>query len=114
MCILCDSCSSFWYHISCGEGPLPTVSKGTHATILLVDSLKEKHWEVKIVEQSGSKLRLSVNSPASAVCGQYGLTVTCGSNQSETTTTHECNKNIVMLFNPWCEGELGSGCTHGR
>lgn len=94
-------------------GPLPTVSKGTHATILLVNSLKEKRWEAKMVEQSSNKVKLSVNSPASAVCGQYGLTVTCGSVKGEATTTHDCSKNIVMLFNPWCEGELGRGCRHG-
>lgn len=89
------------------------MSKGTHATVLFVDSLKDKRWEAKIVEQSGNKVKLSVNSPASAVCGQYGLTVTCGSIKGETTTTHHCSKNIIMLFNPWCEGELGRGCRHG-
>lgn len=89
------------------------MSKGTHATIPLVDSLKGKRWEAKIVEQSGNKVKLSVNSPASAVCGQYRLTVTCGSAEGEATTTHDCSKNIVMLFNPWCEGELGRGGRHG-
>uniref|UniRef100_H3CR91 Protein-glutamine gamma-glutamyltransferase K n=1 Tax=Tetraodon nigroviridis TaxID=99883 RepID=H3CR91_TETNG len=90
-------------HLDMKTGPLPTVSKGTHATIPLVDSLKGKRWEAKIVEQSGNKVKLSVNSPASAVCGQYRLTVTCGSAEGEATTTHDCSKNIVMLFNPWCE-----------
>lgn len=97
-----------------GVGPLPTVSKGTHASILLVDSLKGKCWEAKIVEQSDNKVKLSVNSPASAVCGQYGLTVTCGSVKGDATTTYDCSENIVMLFNPWCEGKLGRVCRHDR
>lgn len=66
-----------------------------------------------MVEQSGNKVKLSINSPASAVCGRYALTVTCGSLKGEATTTHDCSKNIVMLFNPWCEGKLGRGCRHG-
>lgn len=99
--------------LPCGVGPLPTVSKGTHATVLLLDSPKDKRWAAKIVEQSGNKVKLSVSSPAGAVCGLYGLTVTCGAIRGEATTTHSCSKNIVMLFNPWCEGELGRGCRRG-
>lgn len=99
--------------LPCGAGPLPTVSKGTHATVLLLDSPKDKRWAAKIVEQSGNKVKLSVSSPASAVCGLYGLTVTCGAIKGEATTTHSCSRNIVVLFNPWCEGELGRGCRKG-
>uniref|UniRef100_A0A674MIU4 Protein-glutamine gamma-glutamyltransferase K n=1 Tax=Takifugu rubripes TaxID=31033 RepID=A0A674MIU4_TAKRU len=90
-------------HLDMRTGPLPTVSKGTHATVLLVDSPEDKRWAAKIVEQSGNKVKLSVNSPASAVCGLYGLTVTCGATTGEATTTHSCSRNIVVLFNPWCE-----------
>lgn len=90
------------------------VSKGTHVIIPLVDYLKDRRWEAKIVEQNGNKIKLSVNSPANAVCGLYGLTVTSGSSKSEATAIHNCNKNIVMLFNPWCEGEFGSGCDRGE
>lgn len=83
------------------------VSKGTHVIIPLVDYLEDERWEAKIVEQCGNKIKLSVNSPASAVCGLYGLTVTSGSTKNEATAIYTCNKNIVMLFNPWCEGESG-------
>lgn len=96
-----------------GVGPLPTVSKGTHATVPLLDSPKDKRWAAQVVEQSGTKLKLSVSSPASAVCGLYGLTVTCGAAKGEATTTHSCSENIVVLFNPWCEGELGRGRRRG-
>lgn len=85
------------------------VSKGTHVIIPMVDQLEDECWEAKIVEQDGTTVKLSVNSPATAVCGLYGLAVTCGSTKSESTTTHNSSKNIVMLFNPWCEGKIGSG-----
>lgn len=97
----------------CAAGPLPTVSKGTHATVPLVDALTDQRWGAEIVEQSGSTLKLSVSSPASAVCGRYALTVTCGPLRGEAPTTHDGGENIVVLFNPWCEGELGTGRRHG-
>ncbi len=83
------------------------VSKGTHVIIPLVDHLEDERWEAKIVEQNGNKIKLSVNSPATAVCGLYGLAVTSSSSKGE-ATTHDSSKNIVMLFNPWCEGKIGS------
>ena len=83
------------------------VSKGTHIIIPLVDYLKDKHWGAKIVEQSGNKVKLSVSSPADAVCGLYGLTVKSGSSKHDSTNVHSSSKNIVMLYNPWCEGKFG-------
>lgn len=90
-------------HLDLKTGPLPLVAKGTHVIIPLVDHLEDERWEAKIVEQNGNKIKLSVNSPASAVIGLYGLTVTTSSAKDETATTHDSSKNIVMLFNPWCE-----------
>ncbi|KAF7645848.1 hypothetical protein LDENG_00197360 [Lucifuga dentata] len=89
-------------HLDLKTGALPLVSKGTHVIIPLVDHLEDKRWEAKIVEQNGNKIKLSVNSPASAVIGLYGLAVTTRSPKGE-ATTHSSNENIVMLFNPWCK-----------
>ncbi|XP_038574679.1 protein-glutamine gamma-glutamyltransferase K [Micropterus salmoides] len=90
-------------HLDLKTGPLPMVSKGTHVIVPLVDHLEDERWEAKIVEQNGNKIKLSVNSPASAVIGLYGLTVTTSSSKGKEATTHNSSKNIVMLFNPWCE-----------
>ncbi|KAE8291345.1 Protein-glutamine gamma-glutamyltransferase K [Larimichthys crocea] len=90
-------------HLDLKTGPLPMVSKGTHVIIPLVDNPEDKHWKGKIVEQNGNKIKLSISSPATAVCGLYGLTVTSSSSKDEPATTHDCSKNIVILFNPWCE-----------
>lgn len=95
---------NLWY-----VGSLPIVSKGTHVIIPLVDHLEDERWEAKIVEQNGKKIKLSVNSPPNAVIGLYGLTVTTGLLASETTSSYTSNKNIFILFNPWCEGKLAVG-----
>ncbi|XP_022603850.1 protein-glutamine gamma-glutamyltransferase K-like [Seriola dumerili] len=90
-------------HLDLKTGPLPMVSKGTHVIIPLVKHLEDERWEAKIVEQSANKIKLSVNSPATAVIGLYGLSVTTNSLKGEAANTHDSSKNIVMLFNPWCE-----------
>ncbi|KAM6948640.1 protein-glutamine gamma-glutamyltransferase K-like [Aplochiton taeniatus] len=88
-------------------GPLPMVSKGTHVIIPLVEELEDDRWEAKVVEQKGNTVNLSVNSPPNAVIGLYGLVVTTRSSKSEAAATiHDPNKNVVMLFNPWCEDDI--------
>ncbi|XP_054625205.1 protein-glutamine gamma-glutamyltransferase K [Dunckerocampus dactyliophorus] len=89
-------------HLDLRTGPLPLVSKGTHVIIPRVDDLDDKRWGTKIAEQSGNKVKLSVISPANAVIGLYGLTVTTSSLKEESPSTYTCSKNIVLLFNPWC------------
>lgn len=89
------------------------MSKGTHVIIPLVDDLEDERWEAKIVERNGNKIKLSVNSPATAVIGLYGLTVTTSTSKGEAPTIHDPKKNITLLFNPWCEGEFGSGRERG-
>ncbi|XP_017276414.1 protein-glutamine gamma-glutamyltransferase K [Kryptolebias marmoratus] len=90
-------------HLELKTGLLPKVSKGTHVIIPLVKHLEDERWEAKITEQNGSKIKLSVNSPANAVIGLYGLTVTTRSLKDQTPTTHNSSKSVIMLFNPWCE-----------
>uniref|UniRef100_A0A3B4B6V7 Protein-glutamine gamma-glutamyltransferase K n=1 Tax=Periophthalmus magnuspinnatus TaxID=409849 RepID=A0A3B4B6V7_9GOBI len=90
-------------HLELKTGGLPLVSKGTHVIIPLVDHLEDERWETKIVEQTENKIKLSVNSPASAVIGLYGLSVVTNSLKGDKPTTYDSPKRIVMLFNPWCE-----------
>lgn len=91
------------------------MSKGTHVIIPLVEHLEDERWEAKITEQNGSKIKLSVNSPASAVIGLYELTVMTRSLKDEVPNAHNSCKNIIMLFNPWCEGKLAAeGWREGR
>ncbi|KAG7258626.1 hypothetical protein CRUP_028878 [Coryphaenoides rupestris] len=83
--------------------PLPTVSKGTHVIVPLVDQLRDDRWEAKIVERDGTALRLSVNSAAKAPVGQYALSVTTGTGkEGDKVAVYEADRDVVVLFNPWC------------
>ncbi|KAG9329935.1 hypothetical protein JZ751_028506 [Albula glossodonta] len=70
-------------------GPRPLVSKGTHVIIPLVEDLEDDHWEAKIVEHDGDRLKLSINSTPTALIGQYQLTVVTRCPKGEATTTHD-------------------------
>ncbi|XP_051557640.1 protein-glutamine gamma-glutamyltransferase K-like [Myxocyprinus asiaticus] len=90
-------------HLELQTGPLPLVSKGTHIIIPLVEELQDKSWEAKIVEQNINRVKLSINSHATAVIGKYKLIITTQSLKTGERSTHDPNKDIYMLFNPWCE-----------
>ncbi|KAM9439389.1 protein-glutamine gamma-glutamyltransferase K-like [Clarias gariepinus] len=86
-------------------GPQPLVSKGTHIIIPLVEELKDLCWEAKVVEQNANSIKLSINSPSNAIIGKYKLTVSTQRTGSESVNTHDPEKDVYMLFNPWCEGD---------
>ncbi|XP_036373408.1 protein-glutamine gamma-glutamyltransferase K-like [Megalops cyprinoides] len=92
-------------HLELKTGPLPVVSKGTHIIIPLVEELEDNRWEAKIVQQDSSRVKLSVNSPPTAVIGRYQLMVVTHSPGGEATSTHDPSNDIYMLFNPWCEDD---------
>ncbi|XP_064190247.1 protein-glutamine gamma-glutamyltransferase K-like isoform X1 [Anguilla rostrata] len=92
-------------HLDLRMGPLPVVSKGTHVIVPLVDELEEESWEAKIVEQNGKRIKLSVNSPPTALIGRYQLTVETHSPSGEARSTLSPSNDIYMLFNPWCESD---------
>lgn len=90
------------------SGPLPTVSKGTHVIIPLVEELEDGRWEAAIVTKDDKRIRLSVNSPPTAIIGQYQLTVETNCTNGQAISTHDPANDIYMLFNPWCEGKHGT------
>lgn len=81
------------------------MSKGTHVIVQLVEELQDERWEAKIVEQNATRVKLSINSSAKAVIGKYTLSITTQYLKTGETSTHDQDKDIYMLFNPWCEGE---------
>jgi len=85
-------------------GAVPTVAKGTHAIIPLVEHLEDGRWEAKIVKQRHNGLQLSVNSIPTAVIGAYRLSVVTSGLKAELKSVHESTNVLYMLFNPWCEG----------
>ncbi|TSP09059.1 Protein-glutamine gamma-glutamyltransferase K [Bagarius yarrelli] len=92
-------------HLELKTGSQPLVSKGTHIIVPLVEGLQDLCWEAKVVEQNANRVKLSINSSPNAVIGKYRLTVSTRSTGSESVSTHDSEKNIYMLFNPWCEGD---------
>ncbi len=89
------------------SGPLPTVSKGTHVIIPLVEELEDDRWEAAIVKQDDKRIKLSVNSLPTAVIGRYQLIVETNCANGQAVSTHDPANDIYMLFNPWCEGKHG-------
>ncbi|XP_059383211.1 protein-glutamine gamma-glutamyltransferase K [Carassius carassius] len=86
-------------------GNLPDVSKGTHVIVPLVEDLQDGCWEAKLVEQKGSRIKLSVNSPPTAAIGKYKFCVATSSPTGEAMSPCSPDNDIYMLFNPWCEDD---------
>lgn len=92
-------------HLELKLGNHPDVSKGTLVIVSLVEDLHDNCWEAKIVEQTGRKIKLSVNSLSAAAIGKYKLSVITQSLVDETMSTYCSDNDIYMLFNPWCEDD---------
>ncbi|XP_068599342.1 protein-glutamine gamma-glutamyltransferase K-like [Brachionichthys hirsutus] len=92
-------------HLELKTGPLPKVSKGSHVIIPLVEALQDKRWEAALVGQDGDRIKLSVNSPATAIVGRYRLMVETDCGNSQTISTHDYSNDIYLLFNPWCKDD---------
>ncbi|KAF4076408.1 hypothetical protein AMELA_G00214820 [Ameiurus melas] len=92
-------------HLELKTGPLPLVSKGTHIIVPLVEELQDLCWEAKIVEQNANRIKLSINSAPTAVIGKYKLTVSTRRTESECVNVHDPEKDVYMLFNPWCKDD---------
>ncbi|KAM9796559.1 protein-glutamine gamma-glutamyltransferase K-like isoform 1-T1 [Syngnathus typhle] len=90
-------------HLELKTGPLPTVSKGTHVIIPLVDELQDNHWQAALVECDGARMKLSVNSSAAAAVGRYRLQVETECPGGHTVSEHDPANDIYVLFNPWCD-----------
>ncbi|XP_017284224.1 protein-glutamine gamma-glutamyltransferase K [Kryptolebias marmoratus] len=92
-------------HLVLKTGPLPSVSKETHVIVPVVNGLEDGRWEAAVVKQDDRRIRLSVNSPPTAVIGRYQLTVETNCANGHAVSTHDPANDIYMLFNPWCEDD---------
>ncbi|XP_042338968.1 protein-glutamine gamma-glutamyltransferase K-like [Plectropomus leopardus] len=92
-------------HLELKTGPQPTVSKGTHVIIPLVEELEDDRWEAAVVKQDDKRIKLSVNSSPTAVIGRYQLIVETTSTHGQFVSKHNPANDIYLLFNPWCEDD---------
>ncbi|KAF3835100.1 hypothetical protein F7725_027658 [Dissostichus mawsoni] len=92
-------------HLNLKTGPLPTVSKGTHVIIPLVEELEGNRWEASIVSQDDKRMKLSVNTLPTALISRYQIIVETHCANGQAVSTHDPANDILMLFNPWCEDD---------
>ncbi|XP_054916302.1 protein-glutamine gamma-glutamyltransferase K-like isoform X2 [Poeciliopsis prolifica] len=92
-------------HLELKTGPHPAVSNKTHIIVPLVEDLEDGRWEAAVVERDDKRLKLSVNSPPTAIIGRYQLTVETSCANGKATSRHDPANDIYMLFNPWCEDD---------
>ncbi|XP_029939466.1 protein-glutamine gamma-glutamyltransferase K-like [Salarias fasciatus] len=92
-------------HLDLKTGKLPVVSKRTHVIVPLVEELKDDCWGAVVVKEDNRRMKLSVNSPPTAIIGQYQLRVETDSVNGQYLSTHNPENDIYILFNPWCEGD---------
>ncbi|XP_057696650.1 protein-glutamine gamma-glutamyltransferase K-like isoform X2 [Corythoichthys intestinalis] len=85
--------------------PLPTVSKGTHVIIPLVDQLEDNCWQAAPMDRDGTRMKLSVNCPASANVGRYRLQVETEFPGGRAVSAHDPTNDVYVLFNPWCKDD---------
>ncbi|XP_077074427.1 protein-glutamine gamma-glutamyltransferase K [Siphateles boraxobius] len=81
------------------------VHRGSFVIVPLVSEFKKDAWEVKIVEQAKTTIRLSVYSLPNACIGRYKLTVVTNCPAGKATSPDTPEKDIYMLFNPWCKDD---------
>ncbi|XP_063153461.1 protein-glutamine gamma-glutamyltransferase E-like [Candoia aspera] len=84
-------------------GPAPSESHHTRNVFALSNALAGGTWCAVQTSSDANCINFSMSSPSSAAIGHYQLSlqVTCGN--------HVANRplgNFVLLFNPWCSGDL--------
>uniref|UniRef100_A0A3P9IIN6 Protein-glutamine gamma-glutamyltransferase K n=1 Tax=Oryzias latipes TaxID=8090 RepID=A0A3P9IIN6_ORYLA len=92
-------------HLHLKTGPIPKVGKRTHVIVPLVEELKGNCWEAAVVEENDKRIKLSVNSPGTAVIGRYRLTVEITCPNGLAIYTFNPSDDIYMLFNPWSKDD---------
>ncbi|KAB5546674.1 hypothetical protein PHYPO_G00074750 [Pangasianodon hypophthalmus] len=92
-------------HLELRLGLIPMLSKGTLVIVPLVDKLENKSWEAKIIEQTDTRIKLSVNTPSNALIGRYELSVITWTPKGSNTYSRKPENDIYLLFNPWCKDD---------
>uniref|UniRef100_A0A8C7ZSB9 Protein-glutamine gamma-glutamyltransferase K n=1 Tax=Oryzias sinensis TaxID=183150 RepID=A0A8C7ZSB9_9TELE len=77
----------------------------THVIVPLVEELNGNCWEAAVVEENDKRIKLSVNSPGTAVIGRYRLTVEITCPNGLAIYTFNPSDDIYMLFNPWSKDD---------
>ncbi|XP_032897500.1 protein-glutamine gamma-glutamyltransferase 2-like [Amblyraja radiata] len=79
-------------------GPKPSEASGSKVLFKL-SSINPKQWSGQVVSSTGTRLVLSLYSPANAKIGRYNLSVLSPSGYQYTLFSLG---EFILLFNPWC------------
>ncbi|XP_066289247.1 protein-glutamine gamma-glutamyltransferase K-like [Branchiostoma lanceolatum] len=87
-----------------GNNPLP--SKGTLLRLPVGDALKEGEWSAAVEKAEGQTVKMRIMSPANAIVGRYHVVVETELADERSRSRKVDNRNVVVLFNPWCKEDL--------
>ena len=57
------------------------------------------------VTSDGPKVKFSIPLPATMPVGSYRVALDVSPEQSRAKNSFEYEREVVILFNPWCKGE---------
>ncbi|XP_060793687.1 protein-glutamine gamma-glutamyltransferase K [Neoarius graeffei] len=92
-------------HLELKRGFMQKLSGSSPVTVRLVDKLDNKSWEAKIIEQKGTRIKLSISTPPAAPIGYYQLSVVTWTPKGSNTYSCKPENDIYLLFNPWCKDD---------
>ncbi|XP_018093877.2 protein 4.2-like [Xenopus laevis] len=82
-------------------GPNPSSKNGTKNSFPICSLSDEKSWSAKVVDFQQGLWTLSVTTPASAIIGNYTLSL----KSKRPTSFSQDLGNFMILFNPWCKDD---------
>ncbi|XP_063970039.1 protein-glutamine gamma-glutamyltransferase 4-like [Lytechinus pictus] len=81
----------------------PRPMDGTLIDLDIEGTYKEGSWSAKLESAEGNSIKVMVNSAPNAIVGTYKFFVKVESRASRIERLFPQDKNIIVLFNPWCE-----------
>ncbi|XP_044172824.1 protein-glutamine gamma-glutamyltransferase K-like isoform X1 [Acropora millepora] len=91
--------------VQLATGKRPLESKGSLKRVTVQDSLTPMTWGMQIKENNGNTVRLSIMPAATAIIGQYEMSVeTKSTDSSGEKFIHrfQHKEHLYILFNAWC------------
>ncbi|KAM4691829.1 protein-glutamine gamma-glutamyltransferase E-like [Rhinophrynus dorsalis] len=89
----------------CETGPVPTEASKTRTTFPLFGAKDQDTWSAVLTSSESSSLTVTINSPPSAMIGNYVLSVVISSSSRPGNPTTRKLGGLVLLFNPWMNGD---------
>ncbi|XP_078689081.1 protein-glutamine gamma-glutamyltransferase K-like [Branchiostoma floridae x Branchiostoma belcheri] len=86
-----------------GNNPLP--NKGTMLRLPVGDA-KKGQWSAAVEKAEGRNVKVNITPLADAIVGRYHVVVEAELAGEKSRSLRVKNRNVVVLFNPWCKDDL--------